>query len=208
MTSIFQHLTVLKLRLFFHRSHQVAITFFFSQPEAGVAGLNSLASVGLSGRCPGPLCSYHIPGTATTKCVQTVWCRVLGSSFDLAPAMGLIISRRSATSEALVKPSNLECGICGDEVRLESKHFILSIFALPKAFKVPACNHLFCRTCLRTYTQVKVGERRFPIPCPGCLADPQSGSSSAYIWPQMKHGLWFWLSSAGNSLGTRYHRST
>ena len=38
MTSIFQHLTVLKLRLFFHRSHQVAIPIFFSQPEAGVAG--------------------------------------------------------------------------------------------------------------------------------------------------------------------------
>jgi len=94
--------------------------------------------------------------------------------------MGLIYSRRSATSEALVKPSSqaLECGICGDEVRLESKHFILSIFALPKAFKVPACNHLFCRTCLQTYTRVKVGERCFPIPCPGCLADPQSGSSN------------------------------
>ncbi|KDR72494.1 hypothetical protein GALMADRAFT_19059, partial [Galerina marginata CBS 339.88] len=46
-----------------------------------------------------------------------------------------------------------------------------------KGSKILSCDHVFCRRCLRKYTVVKVGDRRCPIPCPGCLADPASGSS-------------------------------
>ncbi|KAF9525382.1 hypothetical protein CPB83DRAFT_859743 [Crepidotus variabilis] len=37
--------------------------------------------------------------------------------------------------------------------------------------KVEGCNHAFCRECLRAHVSSTVKSRRYPIPCPVCVAD-------------------------------------
>ncbi|KAF8076176.1 hypothetical protein FPV67DRAFT_1406946 [Lyophyllum atratum] len=52
-----------------------------------------------------------------------------------------------------------KCGICLQE---HSEDYVA---------RLPRCLHSFCRYCMRGYIRSKLGERRFPILCPVCIAD-------------------------------------
>lgn len=45
------------------------------------------------------------------------------------------------------------------------------VFDLDHVAPLDACNHSFCRNCLRQYVTMKIEDRRYPIPCPACVAD-------------------------------------
>ena len=79
---------------------------------------------------------------------------------DIFPVM------ETGTSELLETNSSISssnqatyCGICADELQAA------------QALIVPTCNHKFCLDCLRTYVLIKLDEQRYPMACPGCLAD-------------------------------------
>jgi regulator of replication initiation timing len=52
-----------------------------------------------------------------------------------------------------------DCGVCFE--------------TLPYDFvaRIKGCKHTFCRDCLRQHATTTIENRRYPIPCPGCLAD-------------------------------------
>ncbi|TFK72290.1 hypothetical protein BDN72DRAFT_816260 [Pluteus cervinus] len=53
-----------------------------------------------------------------------------------------------------------DCGICMDEMPLSD------------IAKVDGCGHEICRECLRGYVTTKINDRKYPIPCPLCIAGP------------------------------------
>ncbi|TFK65855.1 hypothetical protein BDN72DRAFT_800715 [Pluteus cervinus] len=57
-----------------------------------------------------------------------------------------------------------ECGVCFDTMTMED------------VARVEECEHAFCRECLREYIRSKVKDRRFPIPCPTCVANKDANS--------------------------------
>ena len=58
-----------------------------------------------------------------------------------------------------MQPVFFECLICFDKYPQDS------------VARVGACEHRFCRDCLRGHAKAKISERRFPILCPLCVAD-------------------------------------
>lgn len=69
-----------------------------------------------------------------------------------------------------VERPRFDCGIC-----MES--FTDEAIAL-----VDGCNHSCCRDCMRSNIQSKIEERRYPIPCPFCVAgSDEAGRSGATI---------------------------
>jgi len=56
-----------------------------------------------------------------------------------------------------------ECRICMEE------HLEDSVAS------IDSCGHRFCRECVRNYVGYKLGENRFPILCPLCMADHEKG---------------------------------
>ena len=59
----------------------------------------------------------------------------------------------------LKKNRTFECRVC------------FEVFDLDHVALLDICEHTFCRNCLRQYVTVKVEDRRYPIPCPACVAD-------------------------------------
>lgn len=59
----------------------------------------------------------------------------------------------------LPKIQTFECRVC------------FEVFDLDHVARVDICNHTFCRNCLRQYVTVQIKDRRYPIPCPACVAD-------------------------------------
>lgn len=55
-------------------------------------------------------------------------------------------------------PDVFECGICLEE---QSEEMVT---------RIEPCQHAFCRDCIRSYLESKLGEHRFPILCPSCTA--------------------------------------
>ncbi|CAL1701269.1 unnamed protein product [Somion occarium] len=71
-------------------------------------------------------------------------------------------AQMKALQEAVPQPAVFKCGICLEE---ESEYMIA---------RIEPCGHAFCRDCVRSYLQSKLGEHRFPILCPSCTADKKT----------------------------------
>lgn len=68
-----------------------------------------------------------------------------------------VMSRPSEEWTAITfKPTSLACGICFEDL------------SQADALRIPGCSHTFCVECLRTYTELKIHQSRYPIKCPGC----------------------------------------
>ncbi|KAF8159585.1 hypothetical protein B0H34DRAFT_410059 [Crassisporium funariophilum] len=61
------------------------------------------------------------------------------------------------------------CGICGEQI------------PAPENIRMPGCEHDFCRDCLRSHTQTKIRERRYPVICPMCTIDPRTSNDPSHI---------------------------
>jgi hypothetical protein len=62
-------------------------------------------------------------------------------------------------NDLLQENRTFECRVC------------LEVLDLDHVALLGTCNHSFCRNCLRQYVTVKVEDRRYPVPCPACVAD-------------------------------------
>ncbi len=71
----------------------------------------------------------------------------------------LLVERDTLASQA---PEVFECGVCFERHSEES------------VAKVDKCGHRYCRDCVRRYVSSQLGDRRFPIFCPLCVADKKS----------------------------------
>ncbi|KAI6032262.1 hypothetical protein BKA83DRAFT_4488860 [Pisolithus microcarpus] len=65
--------------------------------------------------------------------------------------------------DALLKTAqrHYHCGICLDD------------FPEDDVVHIDACKHKICRDCARGHVSAKINERRFPVLCPVCTADPR-----------------------------------
>ena len=63
-----------------------------------------------------------------------------------------------------------ECGVCFET-------FVQDFVA-----RVRGCKHSFCRDCLRQHATTTIEDRRYPIPCPACLADNSRKPMSELIF--------------------------
>ncbi len=63
---------------------------------------------------------------------------------------------------ALLALSTFECSVCLEEY---SEEYVAVI---------EGCGHRYCRDCIRGHVSSKLGDRRFPIFCPSCVADNRS----------------------------------
>ncbi|KAG8744095.1 hypothetical protein FRC10_010776 [Ceratobasidium sp. 414] len=92
-------------------------------------------------------------------------------SFEVALAMQQEFDRERValledqTFALAVERPKFDCGICLDSFTDEAIAF------------VDECDHSCCRECMRSHVQSKIEERRYPIPCPFCVAgsDDKSG---------------------------------
>lgn len=62
-----------------------------------------------------------------------------------------------------------KCHICLEEPRLDSG----------RAIRLPKCNHIMCRECLRMNVQSDLDQRRYPIRCPDCIAEQKSSDDAS-----------------------------
>ncbi|CAE6412204.1 unnamed protein product [Rhizoctonia solani] len=62
--------------------------------------------------------------------------------------------------------SKFDCGICMEEYTDEA------------IARIDACGHSSCRDCMRSNIQSKIEERRYPIPCPFCVAGSNGNDAS------------------------------
>ena len=78
-------------------------------------------------------------------------------------------------TKLLQKNRTFECRVC------------FEVYDLDHVAPLDACNHSFCRNCLRQYVTMKIEDRRYPIPCPACVADSVKPTSecSCYVCYQM-----------------------
>jgi hypothetical protein len=67
------------------------------------------------------------------------------------------------------RTKTFECGIC------------LETFEKDFVARVRGCKHSFCRDCLCQYATTTIQDRRYPIPCPICLADNSKKPMSKLI---------------------------
>ncbi|OCH90048.1 hypothetical protein OBBRIDRAFT_812888 [Obba rivulosa] len=80
---------------------------------------------------------------------------------------------RQSMSKAI---GEFECDICFSKY---SKEVIAT---------VSGCGHAFCRDCLRTFAVNTVEQRRYPIPCPTCMAgkgEPDGGVLDDFLVQQL-----------------------
>ena len=72
----------------------------------------------------------------------------------------------------LLKYRTFECRVC------------FEVYAQDHVAPLDACDHSFCRNCLRQYVTMKIEDRRYPIPCPACVAENVKPTSecSRYVW--------------------------
>lgn len=64
-----------------------------------------------------------------------------------------------------------ECRVCFD------------IFQEDYITKINGCDHSFCRDCLRHYVNTSIGDHRYPLSCPACVADNVKKPMSEISYP-------------------------
>ncbi|CAE6502185.1 unnamed protein product [Rhizoctonia solani] len=67
------------------------------------------------------------------------------------------VSMGESLAKSMERPK-FDCGICMDEYTDEA------------IARIDTCGHACCRDCMRGNIQSKIEERRYPIPCPFCVA--------------------------------------
>ncbi|CAE6480007.1 unnamed protein product [Rhizoctonia solani] len=67
------------------------------------------------------------------------------------------VSMGESLAKSMERPK-FDCGICMEEFTDEA------------IARIDACGHACCRDCMRSNIQSKIEERRYPIPCPFCVA--------------------------------------
>ncbi|CAE6475550.1 unnamed protein product [Rhizoctonia solani] len=67
------------------------------------------------------------------------------------------VSMGESLAKSMERPK-FDCGICMEEYTDEA------------IARIDACGHACCRECMRSNIQSKIEERRYPIPCPFCVA--------------------------------------
>ena len=75
-----------------------------------------------------------------------------------------------------MKQPTFDCGICFETYPLDDKT------------QLQGCKHLFCRDCIRNYVSSKLQERKYPLSCPACSANPgdgNPGSKSTLFYTQL-----------------------
>jgi len=63
------------------------------------------------------------------------------------------------TCHHLVNLKSHECGVCNE------------LYSVAQIIQLPTCRHIFCRECLRTFTETRINEGRYPIFCPVCAIE-------------------------------------
>lgn len=82
---------------------------------------------------------------------------------DILSAMVLASGEQSEAGPSSNSSScAILCGICGEELQTS------------ETLSLRFCKHIFCVDCLRRYTLAKIHDQRYPIACPGCLAERAS----------------------------------
>ncbi|KAJ7153965.1 hypothetical protein C8R43DRAFT_1186848 [Mycena crocata] len=77
---------------------------------------------------------------------------------------------RSPAAPYEITSAQFDCAIC------QESHSVEDIA------QVDICQHKFCRECMTDYVRSRLtGDRRYPIPCPNCLAATGSAGSSAVV---------------------------
>ena len=80
--------------------------------------------------------------------------RSLQAKFDSEDQKRTTEHRRMQT-----RHETFECGVCFETFQ---RDFVA---------RIKGCKHRFCRDCLRQYATTAIEDRRYPIPCPTCIAD-------------------------------------
>lgn len=75
----------------------------------------------------------------------------------MAEMMAKLMAEKEKSKDT-ERPQTYKCSICMEEPRLDSG----------LAIRNEACNHIFCRECIRDYVVDQIQNRKFPLTCPDC----------------------------------------
>jgi hypothetical protein len=97
-----------------------------------------------------------IPGDSSSRTLDSSeeLARYLQAQFD-EEDQKLVIENQKLQQRHKV----FECGVCFETLQQD---FVTRIWG---------CKHSFCRDCLRQHATTTILDRRYPIPCPACLAE-------------------------------------
>ncbi|KAJ1300980.1 hypothetical protein OPQ81_003404 [Rhizoctonia solani] len=97
---------------------------------------------------------HHVPAIDEEEARSLELALQLQRQFDDETAQ---VSMGESLAKAMERPK-FDCGICMDTFTDEA------------IARIDECGHSCCRDCMRSNIQSKIEERRYPIPCPFCVA--------------------------------------